>query len=358
MKSTLLLLALVPTFLFSQITVTSADHAFANDTVRTSLATDPGIDFTTTGANQTWDFSSLTADSQELTDYIDLSGASILVNLVYGAFAPSKYQASYSLPSLGLPLDQIGPLLPVNISDVRAYSRKTTDSITSVGLALAVDGNEIPFKSDTIETRYKFPTNFGDTYSSRGYTEMDLNPATNAILLQYRQRFTEVDGWGSLTTPFGTYSTLRLKHSITEIDSIMIEIFSNPTWVELPIPDSYIYEWWATGEKEPLLKISTSIVGGTETVTEIRYREDYLGLDLGFEELGLNFEIFPNPTVDVLTINGIQENLTYVVVDGSGKTVLTGITTKSIDVSMLENGTYQLILISNNVFGSKTFIKQ
>ena len=68
------------------------------------------------------------------------------------------------------------------------FSKKTTDSITSIGYAVSVSGTEVPFKSDTIETRYKFPLNYGDQYSSRGYSLMDLNPVYNGVLKQ-RQVF-------------------------------------------------------------------------------------------------------------------------------------------------------------------------
>ena len=358
MRATLLFLAFIPSFIFSQIVLTEVDFSDAGDTVRMSLATDPAIDFTTTGNNQAWDFTYLIADEQELIEYSDMTNASALVNIIYGFFAPPEYKASYFLPTSDLPLDQLGAILPIEISDVNQFSRKTADSITSVGYALSVEGNEVPFKSDTIETRYKFPINFGDTYSSRGYTNMDLNPISNNILRQYRQRNVIVDGWGSIATAYGTFESLRLKHTISEIDSIQIDLFGGPFWIEIPLPDTYIYEWWTNSEKEPLLSITTSDVLGAETVTEIKFRQDYLGLDLGVTELELDIEVFPNPSTDEINISGLTNVSNFTIVDSKGAIVLSGSTEDKIDLSSISQGTYQLILRSDNMIGVKTIIKK
>src|SRR5690606_32965204 len=116
-------------------------------------------------------------------------------------------------------------------------------------LSASINGTGLPIKSDTIETRYKFLLNFGDVHYSRGYTKLDMNPIYDAVWLQYRQRNTEVDGWGSVTTPYGTFDVLRVKHTITERDSLRFEIFGNQTWIPIPVPQSNIYEWITNGEK-------------------------------------------------------------------------------------------------------------
>jgi len=358
MRAILLFLAFIPSFIFGQLVLTEADFADAGDTIRVSYATDPNIDFTAIGNNLTWDFTYLVADEQELIEYSDMSNNSFLIDLVYGSFAPAKYKASYFMPSDGLPLDQLSFILPVTISDVNQFSRKTADSITSIGFALSVEGNEIPFKSDTIETLYRFPINYGDSYSSRGYTEMDMNPASNTILLQYRQHSAEVDAWGTISTAYGTYQSLRFKHTITEIDSVQIDMFGSPFWIEIPLPDTYIYEWRTNNVKEPLLSITTNDIGGTETVTEIKYRQNYLGLDLGVPELELDVDIYPNPTTDNINITGLSSVSSYTVIDTKGTVVLSGNTTDKIDVSIISQGTYQLILRSNNMFVVKSFIKK
>lgn len=356
MKILLLLILLVPTLLIAQIEVTSADFATADDTVRYSQATDNSIDFTTTGANQTWDFSSLVRNSQVRRDYAPATGLPFIINIVYGPMASANYKATYFLPSTDLPIDQLGNFLPVTISDLVQYSKKTNDSITLIGLSASINGTGLPIKSDTIETRYKFPLNFGDIHYSRGYTKLDMNPIYDAVWLQYRQRNTEVDGWGSVTTPYGTFDALRVKHTITERDSLRFEIFGNQTWIPIPVPQSNIYEWITNGEKDAVLRIVTSLVGGNETVTSIEYRD--FNLTAGINELELAFDVYPNPTTEFINISNNVQNSTYSIVDINGKVVLNGIIHGKIDVSSLSQGVYELVITSNNQIGKKSFIKQ
>mgnify|MGYP000666367304 CR=1 FL=1 len=80
----LLALLLLPTIGFSQITVTDADFGNTGDTVRMSATTDLGVDYTSTGTNWNWDFSSFVAESQTLIEFNDVSGASTLVQILFG----------------------------------------------------------------------------------------------------------------------------------------------------------------------------------------------------------------------------------------------------------------------------------
>lgn len=361
MKLLLLITLVTPLMALSQITITDSDFSDGGDTALISLATDPSIDYASTGTNFTWDFSGLTHDSQEIKEYFNISSASFLANFTFGIFAASDYQATNFASSSAIPLDQIGGFLPVNISDVSLFSKNSSGSINSVGFGVTVEGTEIPFKSDTIETRYELPLNYGDTYSSRGYSNLDMNPVYNGIWRQYRQRSSVVDGWGTITTPYGTFDALRIDHSITEIDSIYIDAFGTGFWVELPIPASHDYEWWTNGQKEPVLKITVSNILGTETVTAIEYRDIYRGPDAGLNELAINVKLYPNPTSDVLIVDGEYTNANYSIVDVKGSVVKSGdlsATNSTIQVADLPAGGYQFILFVDGYQSSQLFIKK
>ena len=344
----------------AQITLNNSDFADGGDTVRMSSATDPAIDFVSTGSNYSWDFSGLIAESQVLKDYSDLSNASTFMQFLFGNFAPPAYQATNVVASDALPIDQVGMFLPVNISAVNSVSKNTADSITSIGISMVVEGNEIPFKSDTIETRYKFPANYGDVYSSRGYSNIDLNPIFDAIWIQYRQRNSNIDGWGSITTPFGTFDALRIRHSIQEQDSLYFGQFG--TWIPLPIPPSSVYEWWATGELEPILRISTSDFGGTETVTDIEFRDSYDPQLAGISELVADVTIYPNPAQNVLNLDGVEIGSSFAIISSDGKLVQSGSvasTSQLIQLNGLTPGSYTLFIKNaNGTFAKSAFVKQ
>ena len=349
------ILVFIPFVIFGQITIQAADMSDGGDTSWVTTTMDPNIDFLTTGANQVWDYSSLTGNGQKLIEYFNMADATFTSQAVFGMFASSDYQATNFKSSTDIPLDQLSAFLPVSITDIFAFSKNTVDSITSVGYSVMIEGFEVPFKSDTIETRYKFPLNYGDSYNSKGYSELDMNPIYNGIWVQYRERSSTVDGWGTITTPYGTFDALRIDHFIQETDSIFMEIFGNGTWIPLPIPDSHEYEWWTNGEKEPLLRISTSDIQGTETVTSVEYR-DFL-LSSGIKELDQDLTLFPNPTTDYLKVNGLSNPCDFLIISPNGKIVKTGSISEQIDVSDIDKGEYILILYGFGMNRTYPFIK-
>lgn len=351
------------------ITITEADFAHGGDTVRMSQAVDAGYDVTITGANANWDFSSLTATSQSLKNFRGMGTAPAFVLFMFGSFAPQKYQAEYYIENTTLPIDQVTSFLPVQITDIFGYTRFTNagDSVQSVGLSMTVDfgsgPTSIPFRSDTIETRYVLPLSFNDTYLSRGYTNIDFNPVYNASWIQARQRTSLVDGYGTLTTPYGTFDVIRIKHDISEQDEITIEVpVFGTTTIPLDLPLVHEYEWWANGEGEPVLKIVTNEILGNEVITSIEYRDVYLGLDAGLEEEVISFELYPNPSTDVLNIRSSAAMEQLNIIDISGKTVRTekmfGQVTAFIQLDSLEKGTYLVEILSENGISTATFIKE
>ena len=336
--------------LIGQITLSNTDFATTNDTVRMSSALEPTIDFATTGPAQTWDFSNLTPTGQTLKNFQPVANAGAFVNFIFGTFAPVKYQASYFIESNALPLQQISSFLPIGIQDVFQFNKRTADSLTAVGIALTVSFNgsatTIPIQSDTIETPYDFPLAFGNTHFSRGATSVDFNPIYNAKWNQHRSRFTEVDGYGSITTPFGTFEALRIRHDIDEIDSLYTEFpFIGATWIPLDIPSSHQYEWWTNGEKEPILRINTTEILGNETVTAIEYRDIYRPefASIIANDLSSEVKVYPNPSDDKIEITLPYEMETITILNAAGQIVYENGPSGSVltvNVASFESGNY------------------
>jgi len=347
----------------SQIQLTKLDFATGGDTVRMSQANDNGYDVSLTGPAYNWDYSNLTPNSQILKNFRSLTGAPTFIQFIYGTFAAPKYQASYYIESTTLPIDQITSILPVSIENIFQFSKRSNDSLTSLGFSMTVNGTDIPFKSDTIETRYDFPLDFGNTHFSRGYTLINFNPILDAIWNQHRTRTTTVDGYGSITTPYGTFDALRIKHDITETDSIYYTFpFIGALWVPIPIPASHEYEWWTNGQLEPILRISTSEFGGNETITAIEYRDNFNAALAGIEETEINFTVYPNPVSNELTIDGIDHVNSIQFIDAKGSIVyfksIKDQTQLKVDVSAFSAGTYQIVFASNKGTSIKSFVKK
>jgi hypothetical protein len=342
--------ALLPTILCAQITLEVSDFADGGDTVRVSNSNDFSLDYTSTGESYNWDFSSLVAESQSLKDFQSMDNASTIPSFTFGAFATEAYQATNFAETVDIPLDQAGDFLPISIDAINQFSKNATDGITSVGLSVGISGTEIPVLSDTIETRYALPMNYGDNYTSNGYSYLDLNPIFNAIWIQYRTRNTQVDGWGNITTPYGSFEALRIRHEVIESDSVYIDLFGGPQWFELPVPISYEYEWITKNEKEPILKITTREVGDAETISSVVYKDNFLNLNASIQETQNVLKLGPNPTEYKLVISGISGAFNYQVFDHKGQLIQSSIAQLdySIDLSNSESGAYLVIINSSS----------
>lgn len=346
--------------LFSQITLNGIDFAGANDTLRISQTNNTTTDYTLTGENFVWDFSNLTAFSQYLKYFQPISNSTILVQAEYGFTATDEYKASYFLESIDIPIDQLNQFLPADLSDLNQYTKKTVDSITSLGYSLSVNGQAIPFKSDTIETRYKFPINYEDTLTSRGYTFIDLNPVTDFKLKQYRQRTSVVDGFGNLITPFGTFEVLRIKSVINELDSVYQTFFGGGIWNVLPQNITTEYEWWGQGKDEALLKIVVTENNGTSQIRSIEYQDIYLGLDASIEENSFEFNLVPNPANNLISIASDLAIEQVKVISLDGTEVLKQIgsnVSKKIEISMFQAGVYFVEVSSGKFTATQKLIK-
>lgn len=359
MKKLLLLSGLISSVSFGQITLTESHFPIANENFIMSVAVDPTIDYLSTGANYTWDFSGLTSTSQRTISTNPMSQAGQLSNFFFGPFAPTAYRADYFASTTDIPLAQLTSQLPITIDDVSLFTNNTSTAINSIGYELVFSGQGVPAKSDTIETRYVLPLNFGDSYQSRGYTRLNLNPIYDAQWKQYRTRSSQVDGWGMINTPFGTFDALRIHHTITELDSIYITFDTIGFWLPLDVPEAHEYEWRSVADKEAILRIKTNVIFGTEAVTSIEYRDNYLALN---ELSDIALSVAPNPTTEELVITTESLLTNWMIISSNGTVVSQGIFTAlealKVDVRELFSGTYTLVVGSEVGIQSTTFVKQ
>lgn len=361
MKKLLLGLCTVPAFAFGQITLDENSFLEANDQLVLSTSLDFDIDYLSTGANFTWDFSSLTPSGQRYTDCRPMSDVSFLSNLLFGPTAAIAYRASYFAPTTDIPLDQITSVLPITLEEISQFTKNTPTAINSVGYEFIINGQGVPAKSDTIETRYPLPLTYGDSYTSRGYTDLNMNPIYDAKWIQHRYRESVVDGWGSITTPYGTFDVLRINHRILETDSLYITFDTLATWIGIPVPEAHEYEWRSLTEKEAILRVRTSVILGTEQVTGIEYRDEYNGL--GVAEQEVTATLFPNPATDQLTVLASGDIVSLKVIDQRGQmveipTVQLNGKQGTVNVSELAAGMYHVVVQTANGVYTQLFGKE
>ncbi|WP_343606486.1 T9SS type A sorting domain-containing protein [Fluviicola sp.] len=358
MKHLLLPLLTISTFSFGQITLTDQHFAGASESYVFSTLTDPTIDYGTTGANHTWDFSTLVPQDQRSLITIPMSQSTGLSSIMFGSFAPAAYKATYFNSTTDLPISQASSFLPISIDAINQFTKKATTGVTSIGYEIVSSGQGIGFRSDTIETRYELPITYGDNYESRGYTSVDFNPIYDAKWRQHRHRVSNVDGWGTVKTPFGQFDAIRIHHVIDEVDSLYITYSGFAMWIPIPIPVAHEYEWRSTSDKEAVMRIRTNEVLGNETVTAVEYRDNFNGLGLNESKISVSF--YPNPVSDKLHVSTAEQAENFFVVDQAGriwKQIPASSNEQLLDVSELPAGAYTLVVVFSSGYTTQKFVK-
>ena len=343
----------VSSYAVAQITITKDDFPTTGSNIMMSTANlDLGIDITTTGASQSWDYSTLTRASQDNWVHNSPNALGFLAILTFGTFAPTKYIATYYRPSTAIPVQQITSFLPVTIDSIFAFTRVAIDSVNTVGYGMRVSGNTIGFRSDSIEKTHDLTATYGDSWDAQAKTLIDFNPFFAASFLQRRDRTAVVDGYGNITTPYGTFPIIRIKHTIVERDSLFYQdtIFTIPIDLAVPInlPTAYEYEWRAVGEREAILRIKTSEILGNEVVSSIEYRDiDHAGIETNESN---DLFIYPNPTQNALNVkmNGIINSCSVMSINGEIlQELAVGQDQLHIDFSTYAAGIYFINIISD-----------
>lgn len=273
---------------FAQITVTEADMPVSGDTLRYSIAAPfSGFSAADSGSSKLWDYSALVPVSQSVDTYKRASA----VNLTYAlTISPTAYgyKVADSIPGLGT----IGA---VTAKDVYTfYNKKTSPSrYIAEGFAAVLSGIPTPANYSDEDEIYFFPLSYGRNDSSTFNLKFSIPSLVGIQQSGYRK--SRVDGWGTIKTPFypGGKACLRVRQEIREIDTIDVL----GTKIGLP-RNSVDYKFLVNGDHYPAVWVSASIIGSTETVTIVRYRD----ITRSFTNVpSLNttpksLTLFPNPT--------------------------------------------------------------
>lgn len=286
-------------FLFIQICILSAnaqtpiyssDMPNAGDSIKISIAGGIGTsDATLTGANYTWDFSALTPNSSRFEKYDSPFSFQIPYNYI---FNPTNTSYGKNNPQ------RTGAVATFSITAAYDFYKETTANFIQVGAAYTINGTPIPFIYSPADTIYRFPMNYLNTDSCN--YKYGLGVPTFGYYGQKGHRVNVVDGWGNITTPYGTFSALRLKSTVTSIDTVYYASLFFGT--NLPMQTKHEYKWLTTGLKIPLLEIDANVIAGNETITNVAYIDSVSRV--GITEINniANISVFPNPASDQLVL--------------------------------------------------------
>lgn len=313
-KFLFLSLSLLSIFAFAQVSYLSTDFAsigysqFVSNSVN-----DADYNFVETGTNFNWNYNGLVAINQENVSFINPNDTGyklawcFLNNYLFNC--NSQFNNNFNLATK---LIEDAALEGFGAENVYAHMFKTANNVQNrmIGAQVTVDGQTVPLilsytQPDTI---YTFPFTFGSTSTSVSQVALDLNTFNFPVIITIAQeRINNVEGWGSLTTPFGTFdNVLKMKtvlNTLTNIDNDG-EITEIPTI-------THEYKWFDKAHGIPVLEVSGQVVEGVWTATTVRYIDTQLSTNMpSLDEV----VIYPNPTNGELFVNLPSEQIKAITV--------------------------------------------
>ena len=243
---------LLPAILFvgaaaSQITITGDD--MPQPDVTYPLVNAAILDLSLgeiSGANATWDASDLTALMDAPLTPVDINDASISAALVFNSPFNSAYQCDFYLPT---ELPDFGVDLGIPLEGFNNFYQTDGDAYAIAGVGLSAMGFDLPVTYDDIDEIIPLPLEYGETLSSTAAFQLDLTGIFTYGLSQSRE--VEVDGWGTLILPSGSYEVLRTRTELTATDDIFIEQLGEPFSIDR---EQATYQWWGAGMGFPFAR--------------------------------------------------------------------------------------------------------
>ncbi len=250
--------------LIAQPTIDSSSMPSTGDTLRYSIAVPDSavlLNFNSTGANQTWRFDSLQAIRQGLSEFISASqsgytqvptsrtGELLTDSLVLGTITLLDVYNFYNNSTSEYALDYRGFSTPTGFSPPFPTVIRESPQF--------VDKDEV----------YQFPLNYLDRDSST-FDFTYQNVILGVYISSRGYRINEVEAWGTITTPYGTFNCIKVKTDIVTYDTLSFgttQFGINSHQRE--------YKWLSPNVGIPIANLSGNVVAGVFVPGNIQYRD-------------------------------------------------------------------------------------
>ncbi|MFN5182034.1 MAG: T9SS type A sorting domain-containing protein [Bacteroidota bacterium] len=332
-KYLLFLLAFSASCHFAQtpITITSANMPGSGDTMRYSIVSPQGFSISFTGANVFWNFDTIQSIGQDVYRY------------------KSSLQTPYAFYFLGLNqyglkvADTVG-LGTFQFLDVYNFFKKTNTYFSAEGTGFKYQGIPLASQYSDDDEIYTFPLNYGD-HDSTTYSVTTALGATISYA-QKGYRINDVDGWGTVKTPYDSVKCIRVVSTSYGVDSINFNGFG------FSFPNAQrSYKWLSLTEKIPVLEVSGTLFNGNFNANQVRYRDIYQAPLTSVDESIVdenNIYVFPNPAKEVVYIqNNSKSKISISLYDMRGAVCFKNesqISINEIKLNSLPTGVYQVVV--------------
>jgi len=318
----------------AQITITQNDVATVGKVILrthdTEKDTMPGsINPGPAGANQTWNFSTLitgNVDTLLFTNPAWLPNGSNFPNANLAIINSSDSSETYlENNSTGLYID--GVYGDLSGQGMMALTFNPTDVID------------------------KFSDTYNSTFQNTAVLKKDIPlsilPGLDSGRIKHIvYRDSRTDGYGNVTTPLGTFPSLRHREMVIVTDTIWIHNIAPPGWFiyTSTIDTVWHFSWWANNIGFSLLEFDSTKADTIKNITWLKT----MPTNNAVNELSNSDEliVYPNPSADgEITVYGLQSPADIEIYNSLGKKVyhseLETVNPK-LNISDLANGFYFL----------------
>ena len=325
-----------------QITVTQYDLIEPTDVVEQAYDQSLSITHTSAGTDQTWNYSALVEDS---------SG-------VFNVGAPGWANGSSEFPDATLSGND-------GSGSGDLFMRKTSSALDFLGLYgdPVQSGTDEAYHFDPQSRITPLPLTYGTTDQNNYVFDITFDPGQGADSIRSKQSVEqnfEADAWGELTTPLGTFEVVRLSQMEISTDSTWAYFMGNAQLVDNSKDTTYSYSFYTNDQSArfPLVDYNYD-PQAQQIVGDITWLKAQPTSSIKEEEAS-TFSVYPNPVSNNLFIEIKESGARYVILDVSGKEVMSGkVTGNQIDTSALKRGAYLIKITSKgNQVGTKKFMKK
>ena len=347
----------------AQITVNMTDVVDQGDVVEQASDTIPGgITIGGGGASQTWNFSTLNEDKLDTLFFKN----------------PTPLPGSSNFPQS-------------NIGMVDTKEDSTWMYLTKNGSGLFIDGmyqidqgqaNVIPFVATILTFPSTMGTSYGGTWNGTlfgfdissfplGLDSLKITRGTTAS--------SNIDGWGNVTTPFGTFPSLRQLVYIEDVDTTWEKSSATQLWTvispatiavlaglgvnvtDISHDTTRTARWWTDDPtaRFPLVEMDYEANG---VVNNIDWQKSTPTVGISEVNGSSAVSLYPNPAKNEITIEtNLTNNNSIKIMDVTGKLISNNsFNTNKITLSVLDldNGVYfyNILDVAGNVLHSNKFV--
>jgi hypothetical protein len=286
----------------AQINITTADVATPSKIILQANDTIPAVSIGAPGTNLTWNFSSLSDDKTDSLLFFPYS------------VAPNPNFSSANL------------LIKQGSQNFYSYAINNSSSFTILGNSGVIDFGGGPSQVNQFDTPAEilinFPTFYGSSFTNnfvqKGKFYFGVDPGAGFVIDSIRTRSVRhktmvVDSWGSMTTPLGTYNTLRAREIVVQHDTSDAYVTAFGGWqnaVDIKSDSVASYIWWANGVGFPLVSARMDSLGNVKNVQWLLALPMAVGINEYTAPITMN--VYPNPA---------QNEVNFAVNSGSVKEV-------------------------------------